>query len=277
MALAECGCGDLNKMTVLLKLFDIMSTAISHTGTKTAQHLEYGILNESLVSDTSFNAFRNKLLRVRLEVTVLTAVLHSGNGSHSTVNFIFSSLIKFEVSRALIAAREHGSHHADITAGCESLCNISGILDTAVGDDRNTVLLRNCIAVHNRSDLRNTDTCNDTCRTDRSRSDTNLDSVNAGLDQGSCSLTRCNVTGDYLKIREFLLDHLYAVDNVRRVSVRRVENNNIDLCIYKGFRSLKNICCDSDCSTAEKSSVVILCGVRILDLFLDIFDRNESF
>ena len=54
MALAECGCGDLNKMTVLLKLFDIMSTAISHTGTKTAQHLEYGILNESLVSDTSF-------------------------------------------------------------------------------------------------------------------------------------------------------------------------------------------------------------------------------
>ena len=69
-----------------------------------------------------------------------------------------------------------------------------------------------------------------------------------------------------------------TMEEAKRILAKaRVENNNIDLCIYKGFRSLKNICCDSDCSTAEKSSVVILCGVRILDLFLDIFDRNESF
>ena len=45
------------------------------------------------------------------------------------------------------------------------------------------------VAVHNSGYLRNTDTCNDTCGTDRSGSDTYLDSVNAGLDQGSCSLT----------------------------------------------------------------------------------------
>ena len=100
--------------------------------------------------------------------------------------------------------------------------------------------------------------------------------VNASVNQGSCRLTCCNVTSDHLKIREFLLDHLYAVDNVRGVSVRGVKNNNIDLCIYKSFCSFKNICCNSDCGTAEKSSVVILSGVRILDLFLDIFDRNES-
>ena len=75
------------------------------------------------------------------------------------------------------------THHADAAACCDRLRQIARILDTAVCDDRNAVLFGNCIAVHNSGDLRNTDTCYDTGRTDGTRSDTNLDRVNACLDR----------------------------------------------------------------------------------------------
>ena len=67
------------QQTVLLKLFDIMSTAISHTGTKTAQHLEYGI-SQRTVSDTS-QRLPNKLFCVRLKQRSPRCSLMRGNRS----------------------------------------------------------------------------------------------------------------------------------------------------------------------------------------------------
>ena len=75
------------------------------------------------------------------------------------------------------------------------------ILDTAVCDDRNAVLFGNYVAVHNSGDLRNADTCYDTGRTDGTRSDTNLDRVNACLDESFCCLSGRYVTCYYLQIR----------------------------------------------------------------------------
>src|SRR5699024_5331790 len=131
MALSERCRRDLDKSAVFLQFIDRVRTAVAHTGTDAANELEYGILNGSLVGNAAFHAFRNQLLRVGLEVTVLAAVFHGGDGSHAAVNLIFSSLIQFEGSGTLVTACEDASHHADVSAGGDSLCHVSGILDAA--------------------------------------------------------------------------------------------------------------------------------------------------
>src|SRR5699024_6546345 len=88
----SCG-GHLHKSAFFFQLFDRLSSTVSHTGAKTADQLEDRIFHGSFVSDTSFHAFRNQLLGILLEVTVLAAVLHRCQGAHATVYFIFSSLI----------------------------------------------------------------------------------------------------------------------------------------------------------------------------------------
>src|SRR5699024_4528587 len=160
-----------HKLACCFQLLDVFRSAVTHTGTKSADQLEYGILHMALICHTSFHAFRNKLLGVFLEVTVLASVLHGRNGSHTAVNLIFTSLVQFECSRTLIASCEDTSHHADVGACSDCLGNISGILDSAVGDDRDSIPAGNVIAVHNCSDLRHADTCNHTGGTDGTRSD----------------------------------------------------------------------------------------------------------
>ena len=117
-------------------------SAVAHTGTKSAEHLEYSVFHHALICHTALNTFRNQLLRVRLEVTILTSVLHCRDGTHTTVNLVLSALIQLEGSRALVTSGKHASHHADITARSNGLGDISGVLDTAICDDRDTELLR---------------------------------------------------------------------------------------------------------------------------------------
>ena len=93
MTFTKCCRGDFDKSSVFLKLLHVVASAVTHTGTDTADHLEYGVLDISLVSYTTFDAFRNQFLCIGLEVTVLAAVLHRGNGSHTTIYLVFSSLI----------------------------------------------------------------------------------------------------------------------------------------------------------------------------------------
>ena len=160
----------------------------------------------SFIRNTTLNTLRHKLLCILLEITILAAILHSCDRSHSTIYFIFSSLIKFECSRALVASCEHASHHADIGTCCDGLGDISGIFDTAVCNDRDSVAVSHFITIHNCSNLRNTNTCNNTCCTDRSRSDTNFDCIYSSLDQSLGSFACCNITCDYLKLRICCLD-----------------------------------------------------------------------
>ena len=208
-------CGrNLYESSFFFQLFNCSGSAISHTGTDTTHQLEYSIFYSSLISHTAFYTFRYQFLCTFLEITVFASVFHSCNRSHTTIYFIFSSLIQFKCSRAFIASCKHTSHHADICSGCNCFCHISGVFDTTICDDRNVVFFCHRIAVHNCGYLRNTDTCNDTCCTDRSRSDSDFDRINSCLNQGSCSLSGRHISCDHLKIRELLFYHTYCTDYI---------------------------------------------------------------
>ena len=182
----------------------------------------YSILYHTLISYTTFYAFWNQLLCISLEVTVLASVFHSCNRAHTAIYFVLTSLIQLESTWTLVAACKHASHHTNASACCDRLCNITGIFDTAISNDRDTVFFCNCIAVHNSGDLRNADTCNHAGRTDRTRSDTNLNTISTSFDQSSGGITSCHITCNDLNLRKCFFDHLYAADNICRMTMGRV-------------------------------------------------------
>ena len=138
-------------------------------------------------------------------------------------------------------------------------------------------MLCNFIAVHDCGDLWNTDTGNDTCGTDRTRSDTNFNCISSGINQCLCSSTGCNVSGDNLQIRVFCLDLLYGFQNVFGMTVCGIDNDDIDMGSNQGIDTLHHVSGDTDTGTAEKTSLIILCRKRILDLFFNIFDGDQTF
>ena len=75
MALTKRCCGYFNKFSVLFQGLDIRAATVSHTGTDTTDQLEYSIFKCSLVCNTTFDTFRNKLLCTFLEIAVLASVL----------------------------------------------------------------------------------------------------------------------------------------------------------------------------------------------------------
>ena len=276
MALSERCRRDLDESAVFFQFIDRMRAAVAHTGADAANELEYGILNGSLVGNASFHAFRNQLLRVGLEVTVLAAVFHGGDGSHTAVNLIFSSLIQFEGSGTLVTACEDASHHADVSAGGDSLGHVSGILDAAVRDDRNTVLLRNRIGIHDSCNLRNADTGNHAGGTDGAGADAHLHRIRSCFNQSSRTLSGGNVSGDYLQIRELLLDHAQAAQHVLGMSVRGIQNHHVHLRVHQGAHAVKHVCRDSHAGTAQQPSLGVFCGKRIFNRLLDILDGDQA-
>ena len=231
----------------------------------------------TFVGNTAFHTFRNQFLRTGLEITVFTSVFHCCDRSHTTVYFVFSSLIQFEASRAFITSGKHAAHHTHVSSGCDCFCHISGILDTAICDDRHTVFFCCVVAIHNCCDLWNTDSGNHTGRTDRSRSDTYFYRIGSGLDQVSGCCTCCNVTCDHLQIRIFIFDHTQCFENICGMSVCRVDNNDINFCFYQSIHTFHHVCCDSNSCTTKQTTVFVFCRLRIFDLFFNIFDGDQTF
>ena len=60
------------------------------------------------------------------------------------------------------------------------------------------------------------------------------------------------------------------------MSVSGIHNHNIHLCIDQLLGALQTVCGDAKSGSAEETALSVFCGQRILDLLLNIFDRNES-
>ena len=233
MTLFQRSSGNLNKLRCFLQCRNILCSTVTHTGPDTTDQLEYGVLHSSFVCHTSFYTFWNKLLSICLEIAVFTTILHCCNRSHSTINFIFTSLEQLECSRAFVTSCKDTSHHADTRSGCQGLCHISGILDTAICNDRHIILFSCLISIHDRCHLWYTNTCYNTCCTNRSRSYSNLNTVSTGFDQSFCSLSRCHITGNDLKIRISFTDHLDTTKHVCTMSMCRIQHDTVNMLFYQ--------------------------------------------
>ena len=154
MAFGKAGIGNPDKFAVFPQIVHSLCTAVSHAAAKTADHLENGVCKCSLVRNTAFHAFRNKFL-----CTFLT------------------SLVDFHCAGRFLRTGQQAAEH-DAAAACGNcLCNISGIFDSAVRNNTDTVFVGLFGTVGNRGNLGNADTGNNPRGTDGSRTDADLNVV----------------------------------------------------------------------------------------------------
>ena len=276
MALSEGGGGDLDEPAVLLQFVDGMRAAVAHAGTDAANQLEHGVLYRSLIGDAAFHAFRHQLLGVGLEVAVLAAVFHGGDGAHAAVYLVLSSLVQFEGSGALVAACEDASHHADVSAGGDGLGHVSGILDAAVRDDRDAVFLRYLIGLHDRRYLRHADTGDYAGGADGAGADAHLYRIRSRFDQGLRALAGGDVSGDDLQIREFFLDHAQAAQHVLGMSMGGIQDDHVHLGVHQGAHAVEHVRGDSHARAAQQASLGVFCGKGIFDGLLNVLDGDQA-
>src|SRR5262249_24158153 len=151
-------------------------------GAKSTEQLMNRILKRPFVSNAAFDAFRNELALVFLEVTVCAAFLHRADRTHAAIGLVTAALVNFRFARAFFRTSKEASQHYATSTSCNSLSNFAGVLDTAVGDDRYIVFTSNRCTIVDRRNLWYADTCDNTRRTDRTRTDTDFNDGCASFD-----------------------------------------------------------------------------------------------
>ena len=56
-----------------------------------------------------------------------------------------------------------------------------------------------------------------------------------------------------------------------------IYNDNIYMSFYQSINTIHHVCCDTDSSTTEQTTLFIFCRKRIFDLFFNIFDCDQTF
>ena len=62
--------------------------------------------------------------------------------AHAPIFLEALALVEHDFARALVDSGQQGAEHDDVRAGGDRLGDIAGVLDPAVGDDRDAVLGR---------------------------------------------------------------------------------------------------------------------------------------
>ena len=140
MAFGKAGIGNPDKFAVFPQIVHSLCTAVSHAAAKTSNHLEDGVSKGSLVRDTAFHAFRYELLCAFLEITVLGTDSHGTQTAHAAVYLEGTALVNLHGTRRFLRTGQQASEHDTAAAGCNCFCNITGVLDTAVGDNADSVI-----------------------------------------------------------------------------------------------------------------------------------------
>src|SRR4029077_15841848 len=176
---------------------------------------------------------------------------------------------------ALIGSSQQAADHHRIRARGDGLGDITGELDAAVCNYRHTGIASRAAAVVDCSNLWDTGARHHAGGADRSRSDTNLDPVNAQLDQVARPFVSPDVAGDQLQFRKLALHRPDRFHHARAVAVGGVDGDDVDLTPHQFLCTLQKIAgCPDGCPNPQPA-LRILRAVGVLQLLLDVLDRDQ--
>src|SRR5208337_1982163 len=214
VAFAQASAADAYEPRLLLEFGNGRAAYVSHSALHAAHQLVNDHGNRPAIRHAAFDAFGNELSqtiavasvlgqnghrRIRLailEVTLAGALRHGGERSHSAVHLERAALVENCLARAFFGSGEQRADHHAARAGGNRLCDISGILDAAIGDDGNIAVTSGACGFGNGCDLRNTRASHDTCGADRTGSDADLNAVCSSARQFTSAVEGADVAGD---------------------------------------------------------------------------------
>ena len=124
------------------------------------------------------------------------ARLHCPERAHSAVGLELLAVDEDQLAGRLLAAGQQRPEHDRVGTGNDRLRNIAGVLQAAVADDRHAGRSAGEGGLVDGRDLRHADARDDPSRADRARTDTDLDPVSPGVDQGLRASSGGDVAAD---------------------------------------------------------------------------------
>ena len=275
MALLEARAGNAHEAGLRPERLDVRAAAVAHAGAQATHHLEYCVGHGPLVGHTALDALGHELLRAGLEVAVSGAFLHGADAAHAAVDLELAALEDLALAGAFLAAREHGAHHDDPRACGQSLHDITGVLDAAVGNDGDAVLVGHGCRLEHGGYLRHAYAGDHAGGADGAGADANLDAVRPRLYECLGSLGRGDVAGNELYLGEGVLHKAHAAHDIRRVAVRRVEHKRVHACLDKRAGTVEYVVRHADGGGAEQAPVPVLGRVRVFDDLFNVLYRYK--
>lgn len=156
-------------------------------------------------------------------------VLHGIDGAHTSVGLDELTLARdVRLTGRLGGTGEKTSHHDSAGTKGKTLDDVTNVLDTTVSDARNTEASGERSNAVDGSSLGTTDGHDLLGDAGRAGTHTNSETVDTGSDETSGLLASDDVTTNDIEAGVSLLDVLDHLDLVHGVTLRRVENDNVE-------------------------------------------------
>ena len=204
-------------------------------------------------------------------------VLHGVDRAHTSVGLDELALAGNErLTRRLSGTGKETAHHDSAGTECETLDDVTNVLDTTVGDTGNTEAGSERGDRVDGSGLRTADSHDLLGDASRARAHTDSETINAGGDEASSLLTGDNVAANDIEVGVGLLDELDHLNLVHRVALGRVEDDNIETGVNELLQTLLVVGTGTDGGGSDQLlGLGQLGGEGVVQVLHQIRARNE--
>jgi len=157
------------------------------------------------------------------------ALAHGAEAAHAAIGLVHAALVENLFAGRFVRAGEEGPYHDALGAGRHCLRDVAGVLDAAVGDNRDVGPFCGAGRRPDGGHLRHADTGDDAGGADGTGADADLDRVDAGVYEFPGAVFRRDVAGD--DVDQVAVVAFVAFDRVHRVlavTVGGVDDEDVD-------------------------------------------------
>lgn len=274
---------DISAVNLLSQLGDGSNTNVLETVLQTSGQVRDELGDGTSVNDGAGNTLGNEH-RVGLGevsrcggVVVGVLLLHGLNRAHSSVGLESLAVSVKVLAGGLEGSSEQTSHHDDGGTESNGLGDVANVLHTTVGNAGNAKLVGKLGDRVDGGSLGSANSHDLLGDTDGAGAHSDSETVGTSLDQRSGLLSGDHVTSNNLQVGEGLLDPLDHLNLEDRVTLRRVEDDDIEAGSHELLKSLSVIGSGSNGSTTQKLlGLGRLGGVGVVVVLLQIGQRQKS-
>ena len=173
-----------------------------------------------------------------------------------------------------VPAKRLPSITADAPAAMR-LRDVARVANAAIGDHRNVLRGHAVERILDRGDLRHADAGDDARRADRAGPDADLHAVGAVIGERLRAVGGRDVAADHLHLRIALLDPSHAIEHTLRMTVRRVDDDDVDAGRDERLDALVGVAAGADGGADAQAPELVLAGERVLGRLQDVLDGDE--
>src|SRR5690606_5361053 len=170
----------------------------------------------------------------------------------------------------------HGAHHHRVGASGDSLGQVTGEADAAVGDHRHAGALEGRGDIGHGTDLRHADTGDDAGGADGARTDADLHTISAGFDQRQGGFSGGDVAADHLQLGQVLLDPAHTLDHATGMAVSGVHHHYVDAGGGQRADAFFGVGAGADGGPNAQAALIVLGGQRIGLGLLQVTERHQA-